>query len=131
MQIHKTENFQTNNVEIAACAAPRPMLLISDGDDWTKNTPTVEFPHLQYIYGLFNRAEAVENVHLPTICTVMIITSAAAYPFLAKHLGLDITKAVNPDGSLNERISLSRRSERSTFDEKHPFPNMGSNRMMG
>jgi hypothetical protein len=127
MQIHKTENFQTNNVEIAACAAPRPMLLISDGDDWTKNTPTVEFPHLQYIYGLFNRAGAVENVHLPDdLHGYDYNKRAAAYPFLAKHLGLDITKAVNPDGSLNERdITIEEIRTLYPFDEKHPFPEYG------
>src|SRR5665647_497965 len=65
MPIHKDINYQTNNVEIAACAAPRPMLLVSDGDDWTKNNPEVELPHLKYIYNLFGKSDLVQNVHLP------------------------------------------------------------------
>ena len=39
MPIHKRPTHQTSNVEIAALFAPKPMLLISDGDDWTKHTP--------------------------------------------------------------------------------------------
>jgi dienelactone hydrolase len=53
MPIHKKGiDYQTNNVEIAALTAPRPMLMISDGADWTQNTPKVEFPFLQKIYAL-------------------------------------------------------------------------------
>src|ERR1044071_6019613 len=51
MPIHRTGNKIFSNVEIAALAAPRPMLVVSDGDDWTKNTPNVEFPFIQKIYG--------------------------------------------------------------------------------
>ena len=61
MPIHKTNNFQTNNVEIAALAAPRPMLLISNGDDWTRNTPNVEFPYIPVSY---------THMTLPTILLV-------------------------------------------------------------
>ena len=53
MPVHKAENFQTNNVEFAALAAPRPQLIISDGDDWTRNTPNVEYPYLQKVYASF------------------------------------------------------------------------------
>ncbi|HAC73135.1 MAG: alpha/beta hydrolase [Petrimonas sp.] len=127
MQIHKTDNFQTNNVEIAACAAPRPMLVVSDGDDWTKNTPSVEYPHLQYIYGLFGKFQVVENAHLPADKHGYDYNKrVAVYPFLAKHLGLDVTKAVNPDGSLNEQnIVIEDIEALYPFDEKRPFPAHG------
>lgn len=127
MPIHKAINFQTNNVEIAACAAPRPMLLVSDGDDWTKNTPDVEFPHIRYIYKLFNKPEFVENVHLPDDKHGYDYNKrAAVYPFLAKHLGLDLSKAVNADGSLNEiGIVIEDTHTLYPFDEKHPFPPHG------
>lgn len=127
MPIHKRTDFQTNNVEIAGCAAPRPMLLISDGDDWTKNNPDVELPHLKYIYGLFGKADMVANVHLPNDKHGYDYNKrAAAYPFLAKYLGLDVTKAINSDGTLNEStIVIEDQKALYSFNEKHPFPAKG------
>lgn len=124
MPIHKGPNFQTNNVEIAALAAPRPMLLISDGDDWTKNNPSVEFPHEKYIYSLMGKPNNVENVHLPDDKHGYDDNKRiAAYPFLAKHLGLDVTKALNPDGSLNEKmIVIEDQKSLYPFNDKYPFP---------
>jgi hypothetical protein len=50
----------TNNVEIAATIAPRPMLMVSATGDWTKETLEREFPAMRRAYALFG-AEA--NVH--------------------------------------------------------------------
>ncbi|MEX2591761.1 MAG: acetylxylan esterase [Anditalea sp.] len=126
MPIHKSENFQTNNVEIAALAAPRPMLLVSNGNDWTLNNPTVEYPHSQYIYSLFGQSNLVENVHLPEDHHGYDDNKRiAVYPFLAKHLGLDISKALNADGTLNEEMIIVEDQQMLyPFDEKNPFPAM-------
>ena len=55
----------TCNVELAATFAPRPMMVISDGGDWTATTPEVEYPYLQRIYGFYNAKSHVQNIHLP------------------------------------------------------------------
>ena len=51
--------------ELAAVMAPKPMLIVSDGGDWTSSVPTLEFPYLQRIYGFYGAQEQVRNIHLP------------------------------------------------------------------
>ena len=51
--------------ELAAIMAPKPMLIVSDGGDWTSSVPTLEFPYLQRIYGFYDAKDKVRNVHLP------------------------------------------------------------------
>lgn len=55
----------TNNAELGAVFAPKPMLVVSDGQDWTSATPTLEFPYLKKIYSFYNAEQNVSNVHIP------------------------------------------------------------------
>jgi len=56
----------TNNAELMATFAPKPVCVISDGKDWTASVPELEYPYLQRIYGFYNAMKNVSNVHLPT-----------------------------------------------------------------
>ncbi len=55
MPIQSCCNPVTYNAEIAAMASPRPMLVISDGEDWTRNVPEIEFPYLKKVYELYRQ----------------------------------------------------------------------------
>jgi hypothetical protein len=80
---------KTNNSEIAAVIAPRPLLVVSDGADWTKHFPTRSFPYLQRIYALFHASPAVRNVHLANEGHDYGPTKRAlAYQFFSTTLGL-------------------------------------------
>jgi len=124
MPIHKSRHHETSNVEIAALAAPRPMLIISDGDDWTKNTPRVEFPYIKNIYTLFGAAEKVENLHLALEKHDYGISKRkGAYRFLAKHLGLDINRILNDKGDIDEGfITIVPYDELKVFNQNNKRP---------
>lgn len=76
---------------LAAAMAPDPVLVVSDGGDWTATYPTMEYPFLQRIWSFYGAEEQVENVHFaeerhdygPR-------KREAVYRFFARHLGLDL-----------------------------------------
>jgi hypothetical protein len=124
MPIHRSAHHLTNNVEIAALAAPRPVLLISGTCDWTDNTPTVEFPHIRYIYGLANREEIVDNQ--PIFCFKHGYhrhKRALMYPFMAKHLDLDLTNIQADDSGFDENSNVMEIPEiMYVLNERFPYP---------
>jgi hypothetical protein len=54
--------IDTNNVEIGAMMAPRPMLMVAATGDWTKNTPTSEYPAIKGVYQLFGAEDKLQMV---------------------------------------------------------------------
>ena len=123
MPIHKSKSHQTNNVEIAALCAPRPMLLISDGTDWTRNTPRIEYPFIQKVYALYNAEHKIENDHFPAeIHDYGYNKRSAVYPFLAHHLKLKLGNLPYKNGFDESFITILPEDELRVFNDTHPFP---------
>lgn len=124
MPIHRSGEHRTNNVEIAALCAPRPLLLISDGADWTRNTPRVEYPYIQKVYSLYNAEHKVENVHLPSERHDYGYSKrTAAYNFFDHYLDLDSGNIPYDEGYMEDFVTILPPDDLKVFDEENPRPN--------
>ena len=82
----------TCEAELAAIIAPKPLLLVSDGGDWTSTTPELEYPFIQRIFDFYGAKENVRNVHLPDERHDFGPNKRqAVYDFFADVFGLDRT----------------------------------------
>ena len=54
--------LDTNNMEIGALMAPRPLLMVSASGDWTRETPRVEFPAVQSVYRLLGAGHKAQTM---------------------------------------------------------------------
>lgn len=123
MPIHAECNGnKTNNAEIAAMIAPKPLLIVGDGSDWTKSEPSIDYPYLKKVYGFYNKAGNVENVYLPNDQHDYGITKREpVYKFLAKHLGLNIKAIAGKNGIDESDITIQDHDELLVF-KNDPLP---------
>ncbi len=124
LPIHESKNHFTNNAEIAAMHAPKPLLLISDGDDWTKTEPTLEYPFIRRTYSFYGAEDNVENVHFPDgLHDYGFEKRIPVYRFMAKHLDLDLQAVMDTQGGIDEgKTGLENPLEMLVFSSQKPFP---------
>lgn len=73
-----------NNVQIAACTAPRPLHLISCTKDWTKDTETVEYPAIRSIYRLYGAEDQVSFFIQDAYHNYNLASRESCYRFFGK-----------------------------------------------
>lgn len=78
--------IDTYNMEIAALMAPRPLMLVSNTADWTRNTPKIEYPAVRSIYRLLGVEERICNAHFDAGHNFNKASREAVYPWLGKWL---------------------------------------------
>lgn len=122
--VHRSPNHFASNAMIASLAAPRPMLVVSDGADWTQYTPQTEFPFLQKIYGYQNATQNVANVHLPDERHDYGPSKREAmYRFLAEKFSLNLAAVQGGDGKIDEsKVTIEKAAVLHVFDAEYPIP---------
>lgn len=76
----------TNNVEIAALIAPKPMLMVSATGDWTRNTLKEEFPGMKAFYDLYGKGDEVETILIDAPHNYNKASREAVYEFMARKV---------------------------------------------
>jgi dienelactone hydrolase len=95
-----------SNVEFAAMAAPRPMLLVSATGDWTRDTPRVEFPAIRDIYRLFGAEDRLAHVQFHAPHNFNRDGREASYAFFAQWLMNVALQPREPGGGVESPADL-------------------------
>jgi hypothetical protein len=109
--------IDTNNVELAACFAPRPLAL-SAANDWTMRVEKLGMPQLREVYALCGAPDHVaartwpqfeHNYNRPA--------REFMYSWFNRHLALGATEPV-----VERAWEPATPAELSVFDAEHPLP---------
>jgi hypothetical protein len=78
--------LDTDNVELAAVYAPRPLLMVSATGDWTNETMELEYPEMQRFYDLFGAKDHVHAVRINAPHNYNRESREAVYAWMARWL---------------------------------------------
>ena len=75
-----------SNMEVAACAAPKPQIMVGATGDWTRTMMTVEGPGVASVYQLYAKPANLDYVIFPFNHNINQTSREAVYGFLGKTL---------------------------------------------
>jgi hypothetical protein len=78
--------IDTNNVELSACIAPRPLLMVSASGDWTGETMKLEYPEMRKFYALFGAEGRVHALQIRAPHNYNQESREAVYAWMARWL---------------------------------------------
>jgi len=125
MPVHSVAGeVNSNNTEIAASIAPRPLLIISDGADWTRHFPQDEYAYVKHVYSFFGADNHALNFHFANGGHDYSFTKRArAYDFFAAAFGLQRLPDLDSSaGDNREDIVLEIESTLHVFNAAFPRP---------
>lgn len=76
----------TSNIEIVALTAPRPLLMISATDDFTREAQTFAYPAIREVYDLFGATAKVDSIRIAAGHNYNSESREAVYEWFAKWL---------------------------------------------
>lgn len=91
----------SDNVEIAALAAPRPQLLIAATGDWTRANPTEEWPAIRAVYELYGAGDRTACAQFNYDHNYNIESREAMYAWFERWLGKAVSGAHETPFSLD------------------------------
>jgi dienelactone hydrolase len=106
------------NVEIAAAAAPRPLLLVAATGDWTKHSPALEGPAIQRAYEALGVADRFRCVQFEAPHNYNRDSREVVYAWFARWLqnAPDARRLQEPSLEVEPRENLT------VFTAAHPRP---------
>jgi hypothetical protein len=108
----------TNNIEIAAAFAPKPMGM-TGANDWTRDIMTLGLPELKKIYALFGPGaeDKVMARHFPFEHNYNQVSREVMYTWFNTQFALG-----RPSPVTERRWVPAPREELTVFDDAHPLP---------
>jgi dienelactone hydrolase len=112
--------LDTNNIEIGAMMAPRPLLMISATGDWTKETPTVEYPAIRAVYALYGAEDRLKSVQIDAGHNYNRASRAPVYAWFRRWLTRDGAAAAGSVPYEEHALELDVEALRGTTEADHP-----------